>query len=134
MAQSTSIYEDSAVIPPNAAYVGTADGGQFIVLERRDIPSDDGNAQVGFYMQVFYAWSTGGPYGRERIGDLAFEGNTVYVPPPGLPPDLQVPTVDYILGTTDGDANSSFEDGVLSIRMPETHGSQSKWISRLVPF
>lgn len=111
---------EPVAVPAEATYLGTPEGGDFVVLRRRDLQIDD-RVLPAFEMHLYGAVSSGGPYGAEKSGYPDFSGLGLYVPPDiliGQAREIyEPPSLDYVFGTTDGEPNAWVDGGMVHIRL-----------------
>lgn len=92
MTGADALAGDRVQVPDDATYLGNTMGGDFVVLERKDLRVQAGRLLPAFRIQIYAATSTGAPYGTERGGRLTFDGYGLYVPPStdptAMPPDI----------------------------------------------
>lgn len=95
------IWTEVGPVPDEAVYLGTDMGGAFVIIERKDIALEDGKMLPAFHIEMYWAASTGKPYGVERIGGHIFTGLGLYIPAEnsriGSPGPYEPPEVDVIL-------------------------------------
>lgn len=68
-------------MPPEAVYLGTDIGGEFVTLSRVDLKDPEGRVVPAYRMQIIAAWANRRNYGEERVGGEVFKGIGIYVPP-----------------------------------------------------
>lgn len=131
--------QDDAIIPPDAVYLGTDMGGEFVRLARRDIVLEDGRILPAFDLEIYAAYSTGADYGTERIGALVYTGLGIYVPPQDTLHGLvheryDPPSVAYILGTHDSPPNATVNNDILYVQLPHQPGDPvESYVAMVMP-
>lgn len=130
-----AFYAESAKIPERAVYLGSKMGGYFVTLERQDISLEDGRTMPAFSMELYHAWANRRDYGAERVGELAFKGQAIYVPSAKMLEDaggtkIDPPNIAHIL-VNDG---RWVDGGTLHIRMkPPADDPDGNYIAQIVP-
>ncbi|MDO5638567.1 MAG: hypothetical protein Q4G28_01710 [Neisseria sp.] len=82
-------------VPSDAVFRGGPDGGYFIKIVPAPLKLADGRALSAYHVEIYHAFS----------GDMAYQGNGLYVPPREIDPDgrevfLPAPPVAEILDST----------------------------------
>lgn len=130
-----TFYDDSAVIPSDAVYLGTDMGGYFVALRRQDVTLDNGKTVPAFEMEMYHAWANNRNYGDERVGDLAYRGPALWVPSEKMLEEVNgayiaPPRVEQILINDGRWVNFN----VLHVRMkPATDDLENNYVAQIVP-
>lgn len=130
-----TFYEDSAVIPDDAVYLGTDMGGYFVMLRREDITLAGGKTVPAFDIEMYHAWANNRNYGEERVGDLAYQGPALWVPSEKMLEEakgasIAPPSVEQILINDGRWVNFN----VLYVRMKPAHDDpENDYVARIVP-
>jgi hypothetical protein len=124
-------------IPPDAVYLGTDMGGDFVKLEEVQITLESGALLPAYNMEIYAAFSNGGHYGAERIGGFTFRGIGLYVPPDLIAAQDNAyapPSVSYILGLDGGPPQASVNNGIIWVSLPhEPDTPEGFWLARIIP-
>jgi hypothetical protein len=136
---------DATPVPPEAVYLGTDMGGDFVTLSRIDLRDGEGRMVPAYRMQIIGAWANRRNYGEERVGREAFKGIGIYVPPAqlrGRPEAYTLPDPAIVLRDASEQAKArdtrrfhAWVNGdVLWIALPHEPGDREwNWLAMVIP-
>jgi hypothetical protein len=136
---------DATPVPPEAIYLGTDMGGDFVTLSRVDLTYPQGRVVPAYRMQIIGAWANAKNYGAERVGGEVFKGIGIYVPPEfsrGRPEAYTPPDPAIVLRDASEQEKTHntrrfrawVDNGMLWISLPHEPGADKMfWLASVIP-